>query len=92
MSNLQSIKGLKSWNGRKFKFLTLNPIFTKTFKPGMILSNKEKNGKLSNAKSGHPAHVEDMSRARRSRLRVCRGVWGHAPQENLYFQHGFLDF
>ena len=29
----------------------------------MILSNKEKTGKLCNTKSGHPAHVEDMSRA-----------------------------
>ena len=28
----------------------------------MILSNKENNGKLCNTKSGHTAHVEDMSR------------------------------
>ena len=57
----------------------------------MILSNKEKTGKFCNTKSGRPAHVEDMSRARRA-LRVSRGVWGHAPQENFCFQHGFLDF
>ena len=31
----------------------------------MILSNKEKTRKLCNIKSGHPAHVEDMSRAAR---------------------------
>ena len=31
---------------------------------GMILSNKEKSGKLCITKSGRPAHVEDMSRAR----------------------------
>ena len=30
----------------------------------MILSNKEKNEKLCNTKSGRPAHVEDMSPAR----------------------------
>ena len=51
----------------------------------MILSNKEKNGKLCNAKSGHPAHVEDMSRA----LRVCRGVWGHAPPRIFLFSTWF---
>ena len=56
---------------------------------GMILSNKEKNGKLCNTKSGRPAHVEDMSRAR---LRVSRGVWGHVPPRKFCFQHGFLDF
>ena len=31
---------------------------------GMILSNKEKTGKLCNTKSSRPAHVEDMSRVR----------------------------
>ena len=59
---------------------------------GMILSNKEKTGKLSNTKSGRPAHVEDMSRARRSRCAFPGGFGGMLPQENFCFQHGFLDF
>ena len=59
---------------------------------GMILSNKEKTGKLCNSKSGRPAHVEDMSRARRSRCAFLRGFGGMPPQENFCFQHGFLDF
>ena len=58
----------------------------------MILSNKEKTGKLCTTKSGHPAHVEDMSRARRSRCGFVGGFGGMLPQENFYFQHGFLDF
>ena len=37
------------------------------FYSGMILSNKEKNGKLCNPKIGHPTHVEDMSCVRQSR-------------------------
>ena len=45
----------------------------------MILSNKEKNGKLCNTKSGRPTHVEDISCARRA----ARGVWGHAPPRKL---------
>ena len=59
---------------------------------GMILSNKEKTGKLCNTKSSRPAHVEDMSRARRSRCAFLWGFGGMPPQENFYFQHGFLDF
>ena len=59
---------------------------------GMILSNKEKTGKLCNAKSSRPAHVEDMSCARRSRCAFLGGFGGMPPQENFYFQHGFLDF
>ena len=59
---------------------------------GMILSNKEKTGKLCNTKSSRPAHVEDMSRARRSRCAFLGGFGGMPPQENFYFQHGFLDF
>ena len=62
------------------------------YEPGMILSNKEKKGKLCNPKSGRPAHVEDMSRARRSRCAFPGGFGGMPPQENFYFQHGFLDF
>ena len=58
------------------------------YRPGMILSNKEKNGKLCNTKNGRPAHVARAANP----LRVSRGVWGHAPQENFCFQHGFLDF
>ena len=58
----------------------------------MILSNKEKTGKLCNSKSGRSAHVEDMSRARRSRCAFLRGFGGMPPQENFCFQHGFLDF
>ena len=59
---------------------------------GMILSNKEKTGKLCNTKSGRHAHVEDMSRARRSRCAFLGGFGGMPPQEIFYFQHGFLDF
>ena len=58
----------------------------------MILSNKEKTGKLCNTKSGCPAHVEDMSRARRSRCASVGGFGGIPPQENFCFHHGFLDF
>ena len=53
---------------------------------GMILSNKEKTGKLCNSQSGRPTHVEDMS---------CASVGafgGMLPQENFYFQGDFLDF
>ena len=59
---------------------------------GMILSNKEKTGKLCNTKSGRHAHVEDMSRARRSRCAFLGGFGGMPPQEIFCFQHGFLDF
>ena len=59
---------------------------------GMILSNKEKTGKLCNTKSSRLAHVEDMSRARRGRCAFLGGFGGMLPQENFYFQHGFLDF
>ena len=59
---------------------------------GMILSNKEKTGKLCNTKSGRHAHVEDMSRARRSRCAFLGGFGGMLPQEIFCFQHGFLDF
>ena len=44
----------------------------------MLLSNKEKNGKLCHTKSGHPAHVEDMSRARL-----------HAPPRKFLFSTWF---
>ena len=59
---------------------------------GMILSNKEKTGRLCNTKSGRHAHVEDMSRARRSRCAFLGGFGGMPPQEIFCFQHGFLDF
>ena len=59
---------------------------------GMILSNKEKTGKLCNTKSGRHAHVEDMSRARRSHCAFLGGFGGMPPQEIFCFQHGFLDF
>ena len=52
----------------------------------MILSNKEKNEKLSNTKGGRPTHVENMSCV----LRSARGM--PPPHENFYFQRGFLDF
>ena len=61
-------------------------------KSGMILSNKEKTGKLCNTESGRHAHVEDMSRARRSRCAFLGGFGGMPPQEIFCFQHGFLDF
>ena len=75
------------------KFLICFPI-TPTFylNSGMILSNKEKTGKLCNTKSGRHAHVEDMSRARRSRCAFLGGFGGMPPQEIFCFQHGFLDF
>ena len=63
-----------------------------SYSSGMILSNKEKTGKLCNTKSGRHAHVEDMSRARRSRCAFLGGFGGMLPQEIFCFQHGFLDF
>ena len=54
-------------------------------KSGMILSNKEKTGKLCNTKSGRHAHVEDMSRARRSRCAFLGGFGGMPPQEIFCF-------
>ena len=59
---------------------------------GMILSNKEKTGKLCNTKSGRPTHVEDMSCARQSRSAPIEGFGGMLPQGNFYFQRDFLDF
>ena len=47
---------------------------------GMILSNKEKNGKLCNTKSGHPAHVE---------CAFVGGFGGMLPQENFIFNMVF---
>ena len=58
----------------------------------MILSNKEKTGKLCNTKSGRPIHVEDMSCARQGRSAPVGGFGGMLPQENFYFQCDFLDF
>ena len=58
----------------------------------MILSNKEKNGKLCNTKSGCPTHVEDMSCARQSRCAPVGGFGGTLPPENFCFQRDFLDF
>ena len=49
---------------------------------GMILSSKEKTGKLCNIKSGRPTHV----------LRHCAVLGGMLPPKNIYFQRGFLDF
>ena len=75
-------------DGVHIKFQTSHMIY----KPGMILSNKEKTGKLCNTKSSRPAHVEDMSRVRLRRCAFAGGFGGMLPQENFYFQHGFLDF
>ena len=58
----------------------------------MILSNKEKTGKLCNTKSGRHTHVEDMSCARQRRCAELGGFGGIPPQENFYFQRDFLDF
>ena len=49
----------------------------------MILSNKEKTGKLCNSKSGRPAHVEAKP------LRVSKGVWGHASPRKFLFSTWF---
>ena len=59
------------------------------YKPGMILSNKEKNGKLCNTKSGRPAHVEDMSRARLRRCAFVGGFGGMPPEEKFLFSTWF---
>ena len=56
---------------------------------GMILSNKEKNGKLCNTKSGRPAHVEDMSRAKRSRCALLGGSGGMPPPRKFLFSTWF---
>ena len=38
-------------------------------------------------------HMSKTCPARAAKpLRVTRGVWGLAPQEFFYFQHGFHDF
>ena len=55
----------------------------------MILSNKEKTGKLCNTKSGRPAHVEDMSRARRSRCAFLGGFGGMPPKKIFVFNMVF---
>ena len=50
----------------------------------MILSNKEKTGKLCNTKIGRPAHVEDMFRARQSRCAFVGGFGGMPPKKFLF--------
>ena len=49
----------------------------------MILSNKEKNEKLSNTKGGRPTHVENMSCV----LRSARGM--PPPPRNFLFSTWF---